>query len=99
MEQNIIFYNTPNGNVQVEVLLQNETVWLSQQKIADVFGVKRPAITKHLKNTFESGELQENKVSSILEHTTTHGAIANKTQASKTKYNYTISSLAQKKYL
>jgi hypothetical protein len=86
MEQSIIFYNTPSGNVQVEVLLQNENVWLSQQKIADVFGVKRPAITKHLKNIFETKELQESLVSSILEHTTSHGAIANKTQVSKTKY-------------
>jgi hypothetical protein len=86
MEQRIIFYNTPNGNVQVEVLLQNENVWLSQQKIAEVFGVKRPAITKHLKNIFETAELQEHLVSSILEHTTAHGAIANKTQLSKTKY-------------
>jgi hypothetical protein len=86
MEQSIIFYNTPSGNVQVEVMLQNENVWLSQQKIADVFGVKRPAITKHLKNIFETSELQESLVSSILEHTTSHGAIANKTQLSKTKY-------------
>jgi hypothetical protein len=86
MEQSIIFYNTPSGNVQVEVMLQNENVWLSQQKIADVFGVKRPAITKHLKNIFETNELQESLVSSILEHTTSHGAIANKTQLSKTKY-------------
>jgi hypothetical protein len=86
MEKSIIIYNTPSGNVQVEVMLQKENVWLSQQKIADVFGVKRPAITKHLKNIFETSELQESLVSSILEHTTLHGAIANKTQLSKTKY-------------
>ena len=53
----ILFYNTPNGKVKVEIYLQNETVWLSQQKIAELFGVQRPAITKHLKNIFESGEL------------------------------------------
>lgn len=82
----ILFYTTPNGKVKVEIYLQDETIWLTQQKIADLFGVQRPAITKHLKNIFESGELQENVVSSILEHTTQHGAIECKTQAVKTKY-------------
>jgi len=65
----ILLYTTPNGKVKVEIYLQNETIWLTQQKIADLFGVQRPAITKHLKNIFETGELNENSVSSILEHT------------------------------
>ena len=65
----ILLYTTPNGNVKVEVFLRNESIWLTQQKIADLFGVQRPAITKHLKNIFESGELQEKSVCSILEHT------------------------------
>jgi hypothetical protein len=65
----ILLYTTPNGGVKVEIYLQNETVWLTQQKIAELFGVQRPAITKHLKNIFESGELKESSVSSILEHT------------------------------
>lgn len=82
----ILLYTTPNGKVKVEVYLQNETIWLSQQKIADLFGVQRPAITKHLKNIFESGELNEEVVSSILEHTTPHGAIAGKTQETKVKF-------------
>ena len=69
----ILLYTTPNGKVKVEIYLQNETIWLTQQKIADLFGVQRPAITKHLKNIFESGELQENSVSSILEHTAADG--------------------------
>lgn len=84
----ILLYTTPNGKVKVEIFLQNETIWLTQQKIADLFGVQRPAITKHLKNIFETGELQEELVSSILEHTTQHGAIAGKTQEAKVKlYN------------
>jgi hypothetical protein len=66
--------------------LQNETIWLTQQKIADLFGVQRPAVTKHLKNIFETGELKEEVVSSILEHTTQHGVIAGKTQDIKVKY-------------
>ncbi|MDP2175373.1 MAG: virulence RhuM family protein [Bacteroidota bacterium] len=82
----ILLYTTPNGKVKVEIYLQNETIWLSQQKIADLFGVQRPAISKHLKNIFETGELKEEMVSSILEHTTQHGAIEGKTQEKKVKY-------------
>jgi hypothetical protein len=69
----ILLYTTPDQKVKVEVFLRNETIWLTQQKIADLFGVQRPAITKHLKNIFESGELIENSVSSILEHTASDG--------------------------
>jgi hypothetical protein len=69
----MLLYTTANGKVKVEIYLQNETVWLSQQKIAELFGVQRPAVTKHLKNIFESGELNEDSVSSILEHTATDG--------------------------
>ncbi|MFH2143109.1 MAG: virulence RhuM family protein [Bacteroidota bacterium] len=82
----ILLYTTPNGKVKVEIYLQNETIWLTQQKISDLFGVQRPAITKHLKNIFETGELKEEVVSSILEHTTQHGAIIGKTQETKVKY-------------
>lgn len=84
----ILLYTTPNGKVKVEIYLQNETIWLSQQKIAELFGVQRPAITKHLKNIFETGELKEELVSSILEHTTKHGSLVGKTQDTKVKlYN------------
>ncbi len=68
-----ILYTAPNGEVRVDVLLQNDTVWLNQKVIAELFGVQRPAITKHLINIFDSGELQENLVSSILEHTAEDG--------------------------
>jgi hypothetical protein len=81
-----LLYTAPNGSVKVEVLLNNETIWLTQDRMAQLFGVQRPAITKHLKKIFESGELQEEVVSSILELTTEHGAIAGKTQTNKVKY-------------
>ena len=68
-----ILYTAPSGVVRVDVLLQNESVWLTQKAIAELFGVQRPAITKHLINIFESGELEENSVSSILEHTASDG--------------------------
>lgn len=66
--------------------MQNKTIWLSQKKIAELFDVQRPAITKHLKNIFVSGELDEKMVSSILELTTQHGAIKEKTQNRETKF-------------
>ncbi len=81
-----LLYTSPSGDVKVEIFFHNENVWLTQERIAHLFGVQRPAITKHLKNIFESGELQENMVSSILEHTTQHGAIEGKTQTKPTKY-------------
>ena len=81
-----LIYTTPRGDVSVEAFLYEENIWLTQDKMADLFGVQRPAITKHLKNIFESGELNEKEVSSILEHTTKHGAIEGKTQTSQVKF-------------
>lgn len=68
----IVLYQ-PDEMTKLEVRLEDETVWLTQQQIADLFGTKRPAITKHLNNIFKSGELSEVSVSSILEHTATDG--------------------------
>ena len=70
----IILYQ-PDETMKLEVRLENETVWLTQQQISDLFGTKRPAITKHLSNIFKSGELEENSVRSILEHTAADGKI------------------------
>lgn len=81
-----LLYTASNGGIKVEVLLNDETLWLTQERMAELFGVQRPAITKHLKNIFESGELEEQVVCSILELTTEHGAVAGKTQTSKVKY-------------
>jgi len=68
-----LLYTTSNSDIRVETYLHNETLWLPQKRIAELFGVQRPAITKHLKNIFESGELEEDSVSSILEHTAEDG--------------------------
>ncbi len=90
IKQNIftefLLYTTPNGKVKVEIFLRGETIWLTQDKIALLFGVQRPAITKHLKNIFKSGELVEDQVSSILEHTTQHGALEGKIQTQSVKF-------------
>ena len=66
-ENEIIIYQ-PDSTLKLEVRLEDETVWLTQQQIADLFGTKRPAITKHLTNIYKSGELEENNTCSILEH-------------------------------
>ena len=66
-ENEIIIYQ-PDSTIKLEVRLEDDTVWLTQQQIADLFGTKRPAITKHLANIYKSGELEENSTCSILEH-------------------------------
>lgn len=74
MENNEIVLYQPNETMKLEVRLENETVWLTQQQIADLFGTKRPAITKHLSNIFKSGELEEESTCSILEHMAADGS-------------------------
>ena len=68
-----LLYKSSDWEIKVDVLLKNENIWLSQKKIAELFEVQRPAITKHIKNIFETWELNENSVSSILEHTANDG--------------------------
>lgn len=70
---NFILYNTPNGEVSLKVLIQNESIWLTQKMMAELFDVGVPAINKHLTNIFESAELEENSVISILETTAADG--------------------------
>jgi len=62
-----LLYKTPNGDIRIDVLLQNETIWLPQKKIAELFDVKVPAISKHLNNIFDRGELQKEATVSNLE--------------------------------
>lgn len=81
-----LLYTALNGGIKAKILLNNETLWLAQERMAELFGVQRSVISKHLKRIFESGELEEKVVCSILELATKHGAIAGKTQGSKVKY-------------
>ncbi len=62
-----LLYTAPSGQVKVEVLLNNETLWLTQKRMAELFGVGVPAISKHLDSIYESGELQRKATISILE--------------------------------
>ena len=69
----ILFYKTENGEVRVEILLFQENLWLTQAKMAELFEVQKAAISKHLKNIFESGELNEDSVVSKMETTAADG--------------------------
>lgn len=68
-----LLYTAPNNKVKVEIFLRDENIWLTQKRLADLFGVGIPAVNKHLKNIFESGELREDSVVSILEITADDG--------------------------
>ena len=84
----ILLYKTDNAEVKVEILLQNENLWLTQAKMAELFDVQKAAISKHLKNIFADGELDEKVVVSKMETTTPHGAMAGKEQKKLTNiYN------------
>ena len=79
-EIQFLLYNTPDDNGSVHVVVKDETLWCTQKAMAQLFGVGVPAVSKHLKNIFEEGELEKNVVVSKMEITTQHGAIADKSQ-------------------
>ena len=79
-ELQFLIYSTPEENVLVDVVVKDENIWVTQKAMAELFGVKVPAISKHLKNIFEEDELQQEVVVSKMEITTQHGALADKTQ-------------------
>ncbi|GAC21898.1 hypothetical protein [Paraglaciecola arctica] len=66
-------YQSDNGALELDATVKDESVWLTQQQMADLFDTKRPAITKHLGNIFKSGELDRESTCSILEHMAEHG--------------------------
>ncbi|MBE6343523.1 MAG: cell filamentation protein Fic [Lentimicrobiaceae bacterium] len=85
-EIQFLIYSTPKEDVKIEAVVKDETLWLTQKAMAELFGVKVPAISKHLKNIFEEGELEESVVISKMEITTQHGAIKDKTQQNETQF-------------
>lgn len=85
-EIQFLLYNMPDDAGKIQVIIKDETIWCTQKAMAQLFGVQRPAITKHLSNIFKEGELDEKVVCSILELTTEHGAIEGKTQKTPTKF-------------
>lgn len=79
-EIQFLIYNMPDADGKVQVVVRDETLWCTQKAMAQLFGVGVSAISKHLKNIFEEGELDKEVVVSTLETTTQHGAIEGKTQ-------------------
>ena len=72
---NIVVYRTEDNTLQLDVQVKGDTVWLTQQQIAELFGVKQPAVSKHLSNIFKDGELEKDSVHSILEYTASDGKV------------------------
>ena len=66
-ELQFLLYTTPNENIKIGVVVNNETLWLTQKAMAELFGVGVPAISKHIKNIFNEGELPENATISKME--------------------------------
>jgi hypothetical protein len=82
----IILYQNQEGTIKIDVRLDDETVWLTQEQMAVLFGKGRSTITEHIQNVFAEGELVENVVCRNFRHTTRHGAMEGKTQETTTKY-------------
>ena len=74
-QMEMILYHSEQRNITVNAIIKDETIWITQKAMAELFGVKIPAISKHLKNIFEDGELNEELVVSKMEIATPHGAI------------------------
>src|SRR5680860_830415 len=70
---NFVIFQTKNGKVNIDVFFKNNTLWLTQKKMGELFEVDRSVITKHIKNVFESGELEENAVCAKFAHTAEDG--------------------------
>lgn len=86
MNSEILIYQNQEGNIKIDVRLEDETVWLTQEQIATLFGKGRSTITEHIGNVFKEGELDEEVVCRNFRHTTPHGAIDGKTQEKEVKY-------------
>ncbi len=85
-EIQFLLYSLPDEEGKVQVIIKDETIWCTQKAMAQLFGVGVPAISKHLKNIFQEGELQKEVVVSKMEITTRHGAMKGKTQTSSVDF-------------
>ena len=90
-DQKIVIYQTEDGKTQIDVRLENETVWLTQAQMAELFEKDRTVIGRHISNVFKEGELVREEVSAKIAHTTQHGAIKGKLQTQETTlYNLDV---------
>ena len=82
----LIIYQTENGRVKIETHFENETVWLNQAQLGELFQKSKATISEHIKNLFKDGELEEELVVRNFRTTTQHGAIEGKTQTKSVKH-------------
>ncbi len=85
-EIQFLLYNTPDENIKVNVIVKDETLWLTQKAMAELFGVTVASISRHLKNIFQENELDEKVVITKIVTTTQHGAIQGKIQTRETQF-------------
>ena len=85
-EKNILFYSDENGQIKVEVILQDENVWLNVNAIATLFDVQRPAIVKHINNIYNDEELSKESTCSVLEQVQIEGTRSVKRQKAENEY-------------
>ncbi|WP_405246658.1 virulence RhuM family protein [Cellulophaga sp. Asnod2-G02] len=86
IKNQIEIYQAQDGSTQINVQFEEETVWLTQAQMAELFNKGRTTITEHINNIFKEGELMEDMVCRDFRHTTQHGAIKGKTQSKNVKY-------------
>ena len=84
--QNILIYENQNGNIKVDVRFEDESIWLSQAQICELYGKAKSTISEHIKAIFDDEELDEKVVIRKFRTTTKHGAIEGKTQTKDVKY-------------
>ena len=73
MTSDILIYQNPEGTIKIDVRLQEETVWLTQDQMATLFGKARNTITEHIQNVYEEGELEQNRTSRKFRQVRTEG--------------------------
>ncbi len=86
MNSDLLLYQDSEGTIKIDVRLENETVWLTQEQMSKLFGKSRTTITEHIRNIFKEGELNEQMVCRNFRHTTQHGAVTGKTQVKQVKH-------------
>ena len=85
-QMEMVLYHSDDGDISVDAYIKDESIWITQKAMAELFGVQVPAISKHLKKIFEEGELDEKVVISKMEITSLHGAMPGKTQTGEAMF-------------
>ena len=85
-QMEMVLYHSEQSDVTVNAIIKDETIWITQKAMAELFGIDKSGISRHLSNIFKSGELDEKVVVAKIATTTQHGAIEGKTQNSLTSY-------------